>query len=233
MIERTTIITARRAYLFPVDAIRLTTLSTAGTPDVIQQYFGFKAAAIGTPQATFGEVPVTMPPGLVFNLGSVQSSEGVPTPIRFIHFEPQRVVIDVAGPSSVIDEVYEQLRNLLSGVRTSDGSPVIGDPTDSTDYSEITARLGFAFSELVNESVLAVARQMFVSDEEGVEALPTTLMFHVGDPSLAVDEPGRGQALQLRVGTRVDERMYFSVVGLPTDENLAWLEALDQRLGQA
>lgn len=219
--------------MFPLDSIRLTTLSTAEIPSTIQQHFDFQAAGITTPPETFGEVPATMPPGLVFNLGSIQSSEGVPTPIRFMHFERQRIVIDVAGPSSTIDRIFEQLLSLLNEVPVPDGSPVIGEPIDTIDYSEISARLSFDIEDLFSEPLLAAAQSAFVGNQEGIKALPVSITIQITEPSTAIEQPATGQQMQIRAGTRPDERTYFSVVGSTTDNNLAWLEALDRRLGQA
>lgn len=230
MVDRIKLITARRGYVFRLDDIRLSILSTGQVPSTIQQHFDFQAASIGTPPATFGEVLLTNPPGLAFNLGSVQSSEGASVPIRFLHFEPQRIVIDVAGPSFALDQVFEQLQNLLGEVETPDGVPVLGEPTDTLNYSEVSARLGFEFSELISGPLLEIAQQAFAEDEEGIRAFPVNIMFHVEESSAAIGQPAAGQAIQVRAGTRVDERIYFSATGLTTDENLAWLETLDQRI---
>jgi len=232
VLDRLKIITARRGYVFHLDDIRLSVLCTGQIPNTIQQHFGFQAVGIGTPQRTFGEVPLTNPPGLVFNLGSVQPSEGVSTPIRFLHFEPQRIVIDIAGPSYVLDQVFEQVQNLLSQVQTLDGAPVLGEPIDTQNYSEVTARLGFEFSELISRPLLEIAQQAFAEDVEDYRAFPVNMLFHVEESSAAIGQPAVGQSIQVRAGTRVDERIYFSATGLTSDENIAWLEALDERFSQ-
>jgi hypothetical protein len=204
-------------------------------PNTIQPHFGFQAVGIGTPLRTFGEVPSTNPPGLVFNLGSVHSSEGVSTPIRFLHFEPQRIVIDIAGPSFVLDQVFEQIQNLLSEVQTLDGAPVLGESIGTQNYSEVTARLGFEFSELISRPLLEIAQQAFAEDEEDEEdyrAFPVNMLFRVEESSAAIGQPAVGQSIQVRAGTRVEERIYFSATGLTSDENIAWLEALEERFSQ-
>ncbi len=232
MVGQVKILAARRAYEFPVGGIRLTILSTAQVPSIIQQHFGFQAMTVGTPQQTFGEVPVTMPPGLIFNLGSIESPKGVQTPIRFLHFEAQRVVIDVAGHSSAIDEVFEQILELLREVPTPDSSPVIGEPSNVLDYSEISAQLDFSIDRIVSEPLLSTAQDVLTDGEEGFEALPVFVAFQVVQPSAIIEQPAAGQQLQIRAGTSADDKTYHSATGWPTDKNLAWLEALDQRLGQ-
>lgn len=233
MAEQVRILTARRAYEFPVGGIRLTMLSTAQMPNTIQQHFDFQAGGITTPPQIFGEVPATMPPGLVFNLGSIQSPEGVLTPIRFMHFESQRIVIDVAGHSSAIDQVFERLLDLLSEVPTPDGSPLIGEPSGTIDYSEVSAQLGFDLGELISEPLRTVAQDVLTEGEEGLKALPVFVAFQIVEPSAVIEQPAAGQQIQIRAETRADERIYFSAMGWPTDKNLAWLEALDRQLGHA
>ena len=69
MLEQVKILTSRRAYEFGADAIRLSTLSIQPIQQQIQQLFGFQSSTIGSPIPTFGAVPATYPPGIVFNLG--------------------------------------------------------------------------------------------------------------------------------------------------------------------
>lgn len=237
MIEQTKVLSARRAYEFRPDDLRLTVLSVAQVYQQIQQFFSFQVAAIGTPQQTFEAVPNTMPPGLVLDFGTTQTPEGVPVPIRFLHFEPRRIVIDVAGPSSAIDWTFEQLQHILAQVQSPDGSPIIGEPSGTRDYSEIIVRYDFSFEDLVGGPLLELAQEIFGESERSV--LPLSVKFRAVDPITEVD-PGKigfggfsqGNSLELRAATRPEERSFFSVTELPTDEHLAWLEALDQRLSQ-
>lgn len=75
-----------------------------------------------------GEVPGTVPPGLVFSLGTSSDSSGQRTLIRFLTVEAQRIVIDVAGSSTVIDDVYSRLTEMLRGETASDHQPILGNP---------------------------------------------------------------------------------------------------------
>jgi hypothetical protein len=77
---------------------------------------------------TFGPIENTIPPAVVCDIGAVSFPEGSATPIRFIHFESRRVVIDIAGPSSRIDVVFEQLQQILAMVAVPDGSAAMGTP---------------------------------------------------------------------------------------------------------
>lgn len=235
MIDKVRTLIARRAYEFRADDLRLSVLSVAEVHQQIQQFFTFQVSAVGTPQETFGAVPRTMPPGVVLDFGTAQTPENTPVPMRFIHFEPRRIVIDVAGPSSAIDWTYEQLQRILAEVKSPDDSPIIGEPMRIRDYSEIAVHFDFDFEDLVSGPLLELAKETF--DEDGRSVLPLNLKFRAVAPNEEAD-PGKigvgafsqGNSLELRAGTRPQERTFYSVTEMPTDRHLAWLQALDQRL---
>src|SRR5581483_2971695 len=109
MLAQVKILTSRRAYEFSPDALRLSSVSIQPVQYQIQQLFNFQSSAIGTPMATFGEVPSTFPPGIVFNIGVWIHQEEHIVPIRFLHFEQNRIVIDVVGPTIAIDDIADRL----------------------------------------------------------------------------------------------------------------------------
>jgi hypothetical protein len=235
--DKVTTLTARRAYEFRPDDLRLSVLSVAQVHQQIQQFFTFQIGAVGAPQQTFGTVPRTMPPGVVLDFGTTQTPGNVPIPMRFMHFEPRRIVIDVAGPSSAIDWTYEQLLRILAEVESADDLPIVGEPETVRDYSEIVAHFDFDFEDLVSGPLLDLARETF--DESGRSVMPLNLKFRAVAPDEEAD-PGKiamgafsqGNALELRAGTRPQDRTFYSVAEMPTDRHLAWLEVLDQRLSQ-
>lgn len=237
MAEQPKILAARRAYEFHPDDLRLTVLSVAEIHQQIAQYFSFQSIQVATPMPTFGPVRPTIPPGVVFDYGSTQTPEGVPAPFRFMHFEPERIVIDVAGPSSAVDWTFEQLRAIMAEVQAPDGSPAIGDPKKVRDYSQISIRYNFGFEELVGGPLIELIRDSF--GKEGGSVLPLGLKFQPVEPDALVS-PGeignenfsRGNSIELRAGTRLEDRTYLSSAELPTDLHLTWLEALEQRVAQ-
>lgn len=235
MIEQIKILASRRAYEFRPDELRLTVLTTAEVSQLIQQHFSFQVVQVATPMQTFGPIPLTMPPGLVFDYGTTQTPEDAPTPIRFLHFEPHRIVVDVAGPSSAIDWTFERLQVILEEVRAPDGSPAIGEPESVKEYSEMTAHYSFGIEEVIGGPLLDLAGETFGGG--GLTVLPLGLKFGAVDPSAEV-RPGdigsmafsQGSLIELRAGTRPEEKTFFSAMGLPTDEHRSWLEALDRRV---
>lgn len=231
MAEDVKVVTARRAYLYRLDDIRLSTLTTTEVANELQRSFDFKAGTIAPPAPFFGLVPETNPPGLVYDHGSFRLSNGTPLLIRFLHFEPQRVVIDVAGPSSAIDEVFEQLTGLLAELQTADGAPVLGEPVDELNYSEVSARLDFEFSQMVSRPVLEAAEQLSASGQSG--GYPTSISFRVGEPSQEVGVLAPNLAIQMRAGTRTEDRIYFSALWTTSDDNIVWLEDLEKRLSRS
>jgi hypothetical protein len=235
--EDATIISARRSYEFAIDEIRLTLLSNRGVLLHLQQAFAFELASVGPPMEMFGPVPNTFPPGLVFDFGVAPFPEGKATPVRFIHFEQRRVVIDVAGPSSTIDFVFAMLTELLSEVRGPDGSPALGAPIRTWDYSEIKLRLPFGPEALSSQAVYsAVADALAQPAADSDAILIPVLQMRLADRE---DEyPGgaspsyRTFALDLRAGTKPNEHIYYSGAPLDTDahlELLGKLEALFER----
>lgn len=233
--EELKILAARRAYDFRTDDLRLTILSVAQIHQQIQQYFGFQVVQVATPLQTFGPIPNTIPPGVVFDYGMTQTPDEVPTPLRFLHFEPNRVVIDVAGPSSAIDWTFQQLRSILAEVRAPDGSATIGEPLRTRDYSEINVRYGFGLQEMVSGPLFEVAEEML--GEEGRKVLPLGIKFRAVAPD-DTPNPGeianinfsRGNQLEYRYDTQLGEGVLFSNAELPTDRHIAWLTALGERL---
>lgn len=233
--EQIKILTARRAYEFRPDDLRLTMLSVAQIYQQIQQVFGFQVAQVATPMQTFGPVPSTLPPGVVFDFGGTQTPDEVPTPVRFLHIESTRIVMDVAGPSSAIDWSFQQLQGMLAEVRAPDGSPVIGEPVRVRDYSELSVRYGFGLEELVGGPLFDVAKEML--GEEGRDVLPLGIKFRAVAPSeepnpgdIAGISSSRGHQIEYRAGTRLEEEAFFSAAELSTDRHIAWLKALGEKL---
>lgn len=228
------LITSRRAYEFRMDDLRLSVLCLPDVYGRIQQMFSFEAAVVGTPQETFGPVMATLPPGLVFNIGVVQSDLGPATPIRFLHFEPRRIVVDVAGPSSSIDLIFAALRQEFERLVSSDGSPAIGDVERVLDYSEYSGRFGFSLGDVLNPELtdlfLGVAGGEGRREQENV-VLPT-ISLGVNRPDeeyggLAAEAGSRRLQVALRAGTRPEEGIGFSGAPLDSEGHRAYLDRLE------
>ena len=222
------VVTSRRAYEYKPDDLRLSVLSLPGTQEKVQQLFGFQVAQLGTPMPTFGPVPSTIPPGIVFDYG-VASMEDEDILIRYLHFEPLRLVIDTAGPSRVVDFVYEHLHDLLSETVDNAEFPAIGSPARVLDYTEISVQLDFDFEQLLNDPVRKVAQDFFGAD--GKQVFPGNINFLAVDPEEELQQQSpMGPALQIRAGTRLRDRVFYSAADLPSEQHLAWLEALEAEL---
>src|SRR5580700_5669329 len=131
------ILTARRAYEFAQDTLRLSALATPAFTQLVNQRFGFQFGNVAAPMATFGPVENVFPPGVVFNVGTYSDGQAI-TPIRFIHVEQRRIVIDVAGPTEMADVVFDEFRALANAIVLSVGQPAMGDPTGHLDWSDIS-----------------------------------------------------------------------------------------------
>lgn len=239
MLEQVKIITSRRAYEFGADELRLSMLSIKPVQEQIQQLFHFQTSTMGIPMATFGEVPAVYPPGMVFDMGVWVSSEKQMVPIRFLHFEQRRIVIDVAGPSSAISEIYDHLQLFLAPMHATDGSPVIGQSEQILNYSEITARFPFPLDAVLALPIRNLLSRISSHQGKGKNmVLVPTLAWQtqVANKELAVvAEPNDTSSFTfaLRAGTRPEENIYFSSAPLDSDAHLAYLTKLEAALSSS
>lgn len=228
------ILSSRRAYIFGADDLKLTMLSIPFVVDQIREAFTFQVAGMGSPVPTFGPVPTTFPPGLAFNAGAWVGEGGPITPIRLLHFEAQRLVVDVAGPSSVIAPIFDRILTIAGQFEQSSGVPIIGEPQEILDYSEVSAHFSFDLEGLFTD--VARAHMGQVLSTEGPEA-GTDLIIA---PTVQIHMRPRGQAYQgtsnadptllqlaIRAGTRPRDRIYLSSAPVNSDTNIRTLEELD------
>lgn len=228
MLEDIRILTSRRAYEFRPDDLRLSVLSTRPVQEQVQEQFAFQAAVMGSPFPTFGEVPTTNPPGFVFNMGVWISPEEQLVPIRFLHFEPTRIVIDIAGPSSAVTAIYEHIRTFFAELKAPDGSPVIGEPEQMLDYSEIVATYPFALDMIIAEPFREIFNTTLVKgNNKGKVMLPSIFIQSLrADEKFAVSPQFQGLGFSLREGTQPEEHTYFSSGPLDSDTHLSYLNKL-------
>ncbi len=229
------ILSSRRSYELPGDALRLTMLTVRELRQAIQEMFGFQIAQVGPPMPTFGAMPVTLPPGVIFDYGRAPFPEGEVTPIRFIHFEPQRVVIDVAGSSVAITPIFEHIRALLAEMTAPDGSRIIGEPQRVLDYSELTARFSVPIEHVLAPGLSALFRSQFGEDDrQRTRVLVPRAIMNVVPADEEYLRPDNGDPftldLELRSGTRVEDQVYFSGAPLDSAMHIKYLEQLDAKL---
>lgn len=230
--EDIVVMSSRRAYEYRLDDIRLTLLSNRGVLQHIREPFAFELAGINQPMETFGPVPNTFPPGLVFDYGVTLFPPGEATPVRFLHVEQTRVVIDVAGPSEAIDVAFDRLNELTSGIRTADGTPALGVPLRAFDFSEIRFRTGARLEAAFRDDLFTAATEALAPP---VERADTILV-----PSLLIrlarsDKEYRGAAtpayetwsLDLRAGIKPDELVFYSGAPLASGPHIAFLHKVE------
>jgi hypothetical protein len=232
MLEQVKILTSRRAYEFSADTIRLTMLSIQPIQQQIKQLFDFQSTAIGSPIPTFGEVPTTYPPGIVFNLGVWIYQEEHIVPIRFLHFEQNRIIIDVAGPTGAIDGIADRLFNFLSGLHSADGSPIVGESVRVLDYSEITAQFPYPLDAIFSKPIRRLLSKTLIKpdSDKSMTMIPTVVIqaFPTDETLMAVPNVNQPHAFTftLRSGTQPEEHIYFSGAPLGSEAHLVHLDAL-------
>ena len=229
---------ARRAYEFRSDELRLSVLSMESVRQRLNDLFHFQAGGIGAPIPTFGTVPTPLPPGLVLDFGAFLSPDGLVVPIRFLHFEQRRIVIDVAGPSSAIDGIFAQLFEGLSDLHASDGSPVIGTPDQILEYSEVSAQFSFDLDEILAPALRTLVASTRGTGERTNDMVIAPTLYIQVQPK-AEESPGgitnpNSRILQFafRTGTRPDERIYFSGAPLDSEAHLAYLSAFERSVAK-
>jgi len=235
MLEQIKILSSRRAYEFHQDDLRLSVLSMKPVQQQFQELFRFQTSAMGSPSPTFGDVPATYPPGFVFDMGVWISPDEQLVPIRLLHFEQRRVVIDVAGPSSSIAAIFEKVREFFSDLHAPDGSPVIGKPERILDYSEITVRFPFSLDSLIAEPFRKLLQEVFPErNDTNNEMIPTFSVQinpadkeYAGIPSL---QDVHSLSFALRAGTKPQDHVYFSGAPLDSEAHLRYLNELEKTL---
>lgn len=239
MAQNLKLITSRRAYEFRMDDLRLSVLCLPEVQAQIQRMFSFESAVVGTPQETFGPVGISLPPGLVFDIGVLETLDGPAIPIRFLHFEQKRIVIDVAGPSSAIDAIFDRMRYALGELTSPDGSPAIGEVERVLDYSEFSGQFAFSLVSLLNPDardlvVRASAHQGGRKQE--VMVVPTvTLSVHGEDEEyggLSSTAISRRLQLAVRAGTSPADGIYFSGAPLDSETHRSYLSELEATLAE-
>jgi hypothetical protein len=212
-------------------------LCTKPVAERIKETFQFQTSLLGSPIPTFGDVPNTFPPGFVFDMGIIVGLDGNPAPIRFLHFEPHRIVIDAVGRSPVLDLIYEKVREVVAELRLADDTPVIGEPAAILDYSEITAQWPAPWEALVPRALRRVLANTpgLSSEREGTTVIPALSMQvqSANEPvSLGAGQPNNSRSfkLELRNGTTPAERTCFSSAPLDTEAHTAYLTKVAEAL---
>lgn len=233
MLEQIKLLSSRRAYEFRADDLRLSLMSLKPMQEQIQHLFQFQTSAMGTPVATFGDVPITYPPGFVFNMGTWITQDTRVVPIRLLHFEQRRIVIDVSGPSSTIDAIYEQLLRFLSVVQSPDGSPIIGEPERILEYSVISAQFPFPVEVLIAPSLRKLFNGVLRMNAQtnNTAIVPTIVVQNqmVGQEITKIAAPEDSFAFTIgpRVGTKPEDNMYLSCAPLDSEAHLSFLNELE------
>lgn len=231
MIESISLFGSRRAYEFLPDDLRLTVLSAIQVYEAIRTAFAFQAMGIGTPPPTFGEVPQTVPPGLVFQTGMMTTGEGAIVPIRALHIEPRRIVIEVVAPTLAIDPVFARLCEVVNQIQVVDGIRAIGTPQSTRDYSTLSAHIPAAPGATLSPRLVDVLRRS-LPESEGPDDLTLVPTIYVqwrrrnepfGGP---IGPEGGATELALRVGTTPDQHIYFSGAFLDSEHHEQYLSEL-------
>jgi len=239
MLRNPKLLSSRRAYEFAPDMLRLTTLSIKPVMDALKDAFSFQVMLIGSPLPIFGDVPATIPPGVVFNYGFFNLGVDAPVPIRFLHFESARITVDVAGPTSACAGVFELIERSMRDMRAADGSPVIGTPARTLDGSEYSFELGVDSTSLILPDIRDLAQGLFLGQpgaQDGAQLIVSLRMhFQMPDapfPGSAQNPDPFGLHLEYRAKTKPEDHHYFSYAPADNETHLAYLHRLGDLLSK-
>lgn len=231
MIHDVVVLSSRREYFFPQDSIRLSALNADPVRGTVQLAFGFHRIDEGGHIQVFEPAITSFPPSLLFLMGHFQSEDGAVIPVRGIGFEARHVTLDVVGGPRELDAVFSHLTTVLKSLQLGDGLPILREPVQNREYSELTFRtkhslplVSPAVSDLLSQHLSVQGRQWVPSWQwQAVEpdrALP-------GDQSLP---PGLRFTLARRMGSTLAENHYYSVAPLAADQHVQFLSELCVRL---
>lgn len=232
------VLSARRAYEFAVDDLRVTMLSLPSVIANIQQLFQFQAFQATTPPETFGPVPGTFPPGIVFAQGQFVTEDQQLIFIRTLAVEPYRLVFDVAAPSSSIEPLAALFMQIATSIQSPDGSPVLGTPQRVLEHSELVFDWSTQLQHAFNPALWRIIESDII-ERSGIERAYVTPTVNFYLQPAGSDFPGAVSTghglLQLapRAGTNPEDGHYFSRAPLPSDAHIAYLEAIERSLDAA
>jgi len=211
-------------------------LSTGEVQRRLREAFDFQSATIASPPETFGPVPRTSPPGLVFGVGAMSDPDGKLVPIRFLHFEAQRIVIDAAGPSATLDLAWQKILSVVREVRAPDDTATIGEPVRQLDHSQVTFHATFAPRKLLGTALQGLISDIFPNGGDSDElTIAPTVLFHVTNRTGAYADSGSHGIfrLELRAGERTDANIYYSSAPLPSELHISYLSQLEAKAASA
>ena len=224
------VLTARIGYEFTLDDLRLSMLCTNAVMQQIADAFQFRVFGVATPQATFGPVPNALPAGAVFQLGTwIMPGDSQPVPIRFLNIELQRIVVDVAGPSSALDGVYQRLREVVAATSAPDGSPIIGEPLRTLRFSELSVTLPFALDSILTPGVRALLIRYLPNAEtsDSVTLTPSLEIRGYSDKAPFSGAPAAGDGYTITLSPRAsispDQHVIYSGAPLETEQHIRFI----------
>lgn len=214
------VLSARRAYVYPVDGIRLSVLCTTVIQDELRRAFSFQAATVAPPPQIFGELPPTSPPGLVLEVGELKGGHDV-VPIRAMMFNARQVIVDVAAPSNSIERVKQKLDRVIARFKAPDGQPVLSAASGSLDQSDMVFEADFPLSIGLSPDVWQALTSIVPSDQTPVGGL---LLRGVHGNSFS--DIRMAYSLEPRADTNLSDHRWFSSTPLDTQEHTTYLNRL-------
>jgi len=213
--------------IFTVDAVPIRALRTQEAIAGIAKAFSFVQAGIDPASGALG-----------FQGGrrKVGAEEIV---IETVAIEPRRIHIQVLGTSQGADACFEALRDAISEYTPQ--RPTMSELVMKSEETSCTVTLEFSIERLFTQQVLAFAKEDLLPNTSlpGLPAIVRSLKLGVEVGYVPKDNRLNEQGITLsnkhfliepRVGTRLEERRYFTSSPLGSDAHLRVLDLLESRL---
>lgn len=217
------ILFSTRQWEFAVDQIRLSSITNSHFFRFLKQTFEFERVEMDhVPQVDGTVQRKSWPPGIVCEFGVIPLEENQPLAIRKLGISATSVLVEAGGTSNHAQIVFESLQEILDGVTTPTGSPVLGEPRSFTDFSVIV------FSEPSSDAAAViqpnVPPRLATIFSLDVDDISPTIAFRHVQASQAVDASQLIWELKPRFETHLSEGRMESRARLSSADHLALLE---------
>jgi hypothetical protein len=216
-----------RQWEFAVDQIRLSAITNAHFFRFLRSTFEFERVEMEhVPSLDGGANRASWPPGIVCEFGFFPLDEQQSLAVRKLGIGPTRVVIEVGGTSDHAQIVCDSLREMLDGVTTPAGAPVLGEPRSQSDFSVIAFTIpNPALPTLIQPGLASALASIFKLDALNIG--PSVTFRHVPDAQ-SVDTGRFLWEIKPRFETELKDGRIESRAQLSSSEHLAMIERIFQ-----
>ncbi len=214
-----------RQWEFPVDEIRLSSITNSHFFRFIKSAFEFERLEMDHVPQVDGTVQHKFwPPGILCEFGVIPLDGNQPLAVRKLGIGATSILVEAGGTSDHTQTVYDTLEEMLDGIATLGGVPVLGTPRSHTDFSVIVFNAPSpAMPTIIQPEVLPQLSEAFSRDTRDFSPSVT---FRCAQPSQTIDAAELMWELRPRFETRAADGRAESRARLHSDDHLKLLEQM-------